>query len=343
MWRTGLSLGPARERVRVARVLAELPAIDEGLRTGALSYSKVRALTRVATPDNEGELVEIATYSTASQLERICRLYRSCTDERTAPEDLDDRRWVSSRATDDGMVRIQIQLCPDEAAKVMEAMREAAETRDAADGIVAMAEATLSGDAARAGRPPVEVVVHVDADGLHGHTAEGDGIPAEISRRLLCDCGVVPMLDDAAGRIIDVGRKKRTIPPALRRALDARDRCCRYPGCTNHRCDAHHVEHWIRGGETRLDNLLLLCRRHHRFMHEHGFRVELDAEGDATFYDPHDRLVPESGTLFPSVGSLDQLRERLRQGDVSVDAETNAPQWDGRPPQYEFIVNGLLG
>jgi hypothetical protein len=78
-------------------------------------------------------------------------------------------------------------------------------------------------------------------------------------------------------------------------------------------------------------------------LHEHGFRLELDANGDPTFYDPHDRLVPESGTLFPSVGSLDQLRDRLREGGVCVGPETNAPQWDGRPPQYEFIVNGLLG
>jgi|GEM_PF-6414197 len=121
-----------------------------------------------------------------------------------------------------------------------------------------MAEATLSGEGARAGKPPVEVMVHVDAASLRGHTDHGDGIPAEVCRRLLCDAGVVPSLQDDAGRIVDVGNKKRTIPAALRRALWARDGGCPFPGCTHTMCDAHHVKHWLQHGETRLDNLVLV-------------------------------------------------------------------------------------
>ena len=111
-------------------------------------------------------------------------------------------------------------------------------------------------------RPPVEVVVHVSAETLAGVTDQGDGLSAETSRRLLCDCGVVPMLEDGSGTTIDVGRKTRTIPAALRRALEARDGGCRFPGCGHRRfVDAHHIAHWIDGGTTDLCNTVLLCRR----------------------------------------------------------------------------------
>ena len=97
---------------------------------------------------------------------------------KVSPEDNEDLRWVTSRSTDEGMVRIQIQLPPEEAAAVLEAMKLSAESENRADGVVAMAEATLSGEGARAGKPPVEVMVHVDAASLNGHTDHGDGLPA---------------------------------------------------------------------------------------------------------------------------------------------------------------------
>ena len=148
-------------------------------------------------------------------------------------------RWLRVRDTNDGMVRIDIQLCPEEAARLLEALEISAETR--LEGLLAMAEATLRGD--RPDRPPVEVMVHVDAATLAGHCGQA-GIPAETSRRLLCDAGVVPVLEDATGTPLDVGRKTRTFSPALRRALAARDGGCRFPGCTNRRfVDGHHIIH----------------------------------------------------------------------------------------------------
>lgn len=171
-WRTGLSLGPAREKVRVAKKLGELPQIDEALRLGQLSYSKARALTRVASADTEAQLLDMAHHATASQLEKICRLYRAHAGPagRPAAEDAEDERWVRSRGTDEDMVRITIQLPADEAALVLEAMQISAGTHKPADGVVAMAEAALAGDGARVGKPPVEVMVHVDAATLAGHT-----------------------------------------------------------------------------------------------------------------------------------------------------------------------------
>ena len=87
-------------------------------------------------------------------------------------------------------------------------------------------------------------------------------------------CWPRAMHHDADGHVLDVGRKTRTIPPAIRRALSARDTRCRFPGCSARRCDAHHIDHWVDGGATSLDNLVLLCRRHHRLVHEGGFTLE---------------------------------------------------------------------
>ena len=126
-WRIGLELGAAREHVRVARALADLPLVDDALRRGQVSYSKVRALTRVATPDTEATLLEMARSSTASQLERICRGYRRAmrnwAGER--PEDEAAHRWVRERETEGGLVRFEVQLRPDEAAVVRRALEAA--------------------------------------------------------------------------------------------------------------------------------------------------------------------------------------------------------------------------
>ena len=122
----------------------------------------------------------------------------------------------------------------------------------------------------------------------------GSRLAAETARRLACDAGIVALLH-RGGRALDVGRKTRSIPPALRRALSARDRGCRFPGCDRARVDAHHIEHWARGGETSLENLVHLCRHHHGLVHEGGFAVERTSGGELGVPAPgrsHDRIVP---------------------------------------------------
>ncbi len=122
-WRVGLGLGVAREKVRVARCLGELPLIDDALRKGELSYSKVRAMTRVATPDNEQTLLDLALASTAAQLEKICRLYRPIQQGEVGDSEADDdRRWLRVRNTDDGMVRFTVSLHPEQAARLLAAV-----------------------------------------------------------------------------------------------------------------------------------------------------------------------------------------------------------------------------
>ena len=360
-WRVGLELGAAREHVRVARALADLPLIDDALRLGRVSYSKVRALTRVATPATEAALLDMACSSTASQLERICRSYRlafrNAADER--PEDEVERRWVRERETDAGLVRFELQLRPEEAAVVRRAlelaMSRAWTAADVsagtpppslrrADAFVAVAEGYVAGaTGSDPTRPPVEVVVHVDAaalaDASSGTLDDGTPLAPATTDRLLCDASVAEIVEDSRGNVLDVSRRRRTITTALRRALRLRDRGCRFPGCTNRHVDGHHVVPWSRGGATRLANLCSLCRRHHTHVHEYGFRVESDGAGGFRFFRPDGTNVEVSCTppvLRPS--PVDRLRAHHRAAGIAIDAQTGFPRWDGRPPDYDQIV-----
>jgi hypothetical protein len=130
-----------------------------------------------------------------------------------------------------------------------------------------------------------QLFVHLrrsDLDGKHGAVLEdGSVLSAETLRRLACDCSIVPVTVDDDGLPLDVGRKTRSIPPAIRRALRVRDRCCQFPGCDRDLfLDAHDVQSWAHGGETKLSNLLLLCTAHHRLLHEGEFRPEGGHEGE---------------------------------------------------------------
>jgi hypothetical protein len=138
-----------------------------------------------------------------------------------------------------------------------------------------------------------QVMLHVEAatlkeEGEPGLSELEDGtrVSAETSRRLACDAGVVSIARGPDGQVQGAGRRSRTVSPALRRALEARDRGCRFPGCGLRFTDAHHVRHWADGGETKLSNLVLLCRRHHRAVHEGGVQVCVDRDGQVVFFNP---------------------------------------------------------
>ena len=145
-----------------------------------------------------------------------------------------------------------------------------------------------------------QVVVHVDAAVLadpdqagQSVLEEGVRVSAETSRRLACDASRVVMRHDEEGRLLDVGARTRTIPPALRRALHHRDRDCRFPGCGGRFTQGHHIRHWAQGGPTTLSNLALLCRRHHRAVHEEGYEVAREPDGALCFRRPDGRVLPE--------------------------------------------------
>jgi hypothetical protein len=370
-WRIGLDAMTAREKVRVARALGVLPSIDEALRQGKLSYAKVRALTRVATTENEGRLLDLAFASTGAQLERICRSFRRVVAEQFPGDPtLDERRYVSERVLPSGMVRVEAVLHPDEAALVIKAIeaaragaraaRECEASEDVSaetparptvskpDALVQVAESFLAhGQASGAGGERYQIFVHLQQDPLapDGMLAatldDGTRVPAETFRRLACDASLVSVTHDAAGTPLDVGRRTRTIPPALRRALWSRDRGCRFPSCTNtHYVDAHHIDHWAHGGETRLDNLVLLCGTHHRLLHEGGIGVTRTASKRLEFRDGEGRVVDSVPEAVEVPGEAMAAIERwAAAANLRIDAETNLPAWDGSPVDYDAAVS----
>jgi hypothetical protein len=221
-----------------------------------------------------------------------------------------------------------------------------------ADALGLVAESALAGGLDPGTRGDrYQVVVHVDAEALpagseRGESALEDGqhVSAETSRRLACDAAKVVMTHGKDGSVLDVGRRTRTVPPALRRALAHRDRGCRFPGCGLKLCDAHHVEHWADGGATKLDNLVQLCRRHHRAVHEEGFSVELLEGGEARFRRPDGRPIEEAPALPPVEGdAVAALARRLAEREIEIEPADSLPSWPGGPVEIGWAVEWMRG
>ena len=234
------------------------------------------------------------------------------------------------------MVRLTIQVRPEEAATLTAAMESASDTGELVDGLMAMAEESARGD--KPHRPPAEVVVHIDANTMTGQLPDGSGVPTEVCERLLCDAGIVPVLEDEHGRTLDVGRKSRSVPAALRRALQMRDKGCGFPGCDHKRwLDAHHIRHWARGGETSLSNTILLCTAHHRLLHDGVVSMKVSDAGEFTFHDQQGReLAPAGAPPTP-----ERTLGGLRTVDEPITADCNVPLWDGWPIDYGAVVEDL--
>ena len=362
-WRCGLDIRSAREKVRVARALDSLPLISEAFARGEISYSKVRAITRIATPESERELLMFARHGTTQHLEKIVRGYRRCVPVEEA-EARHERRYVDWRYEEDGSVVIRARLAPEEGAVVIEAIRKLREEvsktnrlpdapgdgsakppRDRADALVEMARRELAGEKSSASSAErYTVMVHVDADVFGGREGacqleDGSALSSETLRRLTCDGASVAMTEDEQGSVLDVGRKTRTIPTSLRRALVSRDRGCRFPGCT---CkafvDGHHVTHWSNGGVTALGNLVLLCPFHHRLVHEGGLGVRVEDDGRFTFMRSDGRIIQTAAWSVEPDG----IEQQNGEFGLAIDERTVVPRWSGEYCDYGVAVEGLL-
>jgi Domain of unknown function (DUF222)/HNH endonuclease len=467
-----MEIGPAREKVRVARRLAGLPEVEQAFSTGELSYSKVRAISRVATQSNEGLLVKMAGRTSASHLEKLVGKYQpvdetglcsvevvdgaeggvfacdaggrgadassgdgaavaaaagedaaevggraAAVDEEALREHAREMYWFQDK---EGMWIIHAKLPPEQGqliVKMLEAVarpiqeerqdewKEKQKARmqavarhlmrrqrkrgdgglkDDQDDVVqaeikvgrsesgledgqtasAAAESVATGDRQSSNATPIagpaaapavipaavpvsveyqraeekisaesfsqfmnhvradafagvaehflassgkgvhsyqqleglkgaercQVVLHVDINTLreqraglcctHGkaHFEQKPWLSPQTARRLACDASLVTVLEDEQGRVLNVGRRSRTVPPSIRRALLEREGVCKYPGCHESKyCDAHHIEHWADGGETSLGNLVTLCKFHHRQLHRGSFEVRMES------------------------------------------------------------------
>ena len=354
-WRVGLDLGAARERVRVARALGTLPRLAEALARGELSYAKVRALTRVATPATEVRLLAVGRAGTAAQIERIVRGWRRVDRQ-------SEVRQATRQHAERGTVLVRGRLTPEVGALLIRALDAARETlyqrtratagvtapdpamapptraQQQADALALLAETALHHEI-DPGAPGerYQVVVHVDAAALadpeqpgQSVLEEGGHVSAETSRRLACDASRVVMRHDDEGRLLEVGARTRTIPPALRRALLHRDRSCRFPGCHARVGEGHHVRHWAQGGPTTLGNLILLCRRHHHAVHEEGYRVSRGPDGTLDFRRPDGRPLPEVPPTAPvPPDPIHALHAQHAALGLRLHARTACPRWLG--------------
>ena len=338
--RSRVDLHTAREKVRTARALAGLPLTRAAMAKGELSFCQVRELSRAATPDNEEDLLTMARGASVKQLERMMRAWKkgSLGDEDAREGERYESRTVSVFPDEDGGYALRGRLTAEQGAILMRALeaasdalfleqpslaqadeekhREAGQRR--ADGLVLLAERALEAgfgppvdeaevplSGSRAERYQVVLLVDpatLSAEGEPGRSELEDGtrVPRGTSRRLACDAGLVRVAQ-TDGTVLNVGRKTRIVPSRIRRALEIRDRGCRFPGCGLRFTDAHHVKHWVDGGATSLENCLLLCRHHHRLVHEGGWSIGWDDQRRPIFYDPRGHMHYEGRWQPPAI------------------------------------------
>jgi len=325
-WRCDVSMTTALEKVRVAHALKTLPGISGAFSPGELSYSKVRALTRVANRGNEDDLLVFALRSTAAHVAERCRELRCGSEDSidSAARAYAKRSLRIRRDLNRHTVTVTVELPLDTGELVEKALDKARDgevmaipdladtswsTRQA-DAFVNLMGSYLSDDNnGTHGNDNYLVTVHVDQSALAG--GEGrSAMPIDSVKRLCCDSHAVVITEDDKGEPLSIGRKSRTVPTAMQRALRARDiNCCTFPGCSNRRyLHCHHVKHWSNGGETSLDNLMLLCTRHHTLVHEGGFRIEKDFQDRWTYLRPDGIALPRFG--YHSRDMIDEVFSR---------------------------------
>ena len=439
----GLNEVVAREKVRVARALSDLPLIDEAFRLGKLSYSKVRAITRIGTPNNQDFLLMIAEYGTASHIEHLARKYRLC--QRLDAEVDPDELWKKDRAfyyriDEDGMYLFEGRLPAEEGAVIIKAidmMRKAirrergddpeqvqarimaqraqqqddqgesqsrtdiqseprsqkdqphiqsqsqphcqhstgnenasqnvsAETfiqdinppdilDDQASALTQLAEHYL--ETANKSSPHTslsekyQVLLHINANEAHidhqinqgdiCHVENNKFLSREVARQLACDTHMRVVLEDDDGKVLNIGRKSRTIPRAIAHALNIRDGGCRYPGCTQHFwTDAHHVRHWAAGGETKLENLITLCRFHHTQLHKDVYEIQVKDQDFVFINQDKEEILRSIHPQFPVVEADDRVQSMLNdQAHIGIDASTAETKWRGDEMDIQMALH----
>jgi hypothetical protein len=404
-WQCGIGAVAAREKVRVARALGEVPKISASFEKGEISYSKVRAMTRIATLENEEVLLNIALHGTAAHMERLVRQYRRVErlEDAWLANEQHRLRFLNYRYDDDGSMLLEARLPPEVGALLKTAIESAEETlfrqeREAekeappeetstndalpnedapiedppeegsttlqnivsaetssdrypdadadaeceedsagarrADALALLAERYV-GEAAKETESSDRylVTVHIDQAALsekpektdregkawktesssgdslarlevsddtlarisRSEIEDGPSLAAATARRLACDGPLVGIVEGDDGEPLSVGRRTRAIPPAVKRALASRDGGCRFPSCNRTRfTEGHHIEHWADGGETKLTNLITLCRFHHRLLHEGGFGLRVTDDGLFVFSRPDGTRIAEA-------------------------------------------------
>ncbi len=363
-FKCGIGMNAAREKVRVAHALAKLPKISEAMANGTLSYSKVRAMTRIANETNQDYLLMIAEHGTAHHVEKLVSKFRTAKrlqDAEIANEQHNNRE-VTHYYDHDGCLVIKARLPAEQGALIVKALEMAMDKDFAesespaddeeptpiaarrADALAEIAETYMNNNESSGSTADrYQVVVHVAGD--ESSIEDGPHVTAETSRRIACDSSIVAIREDQQGEPMSIGRRSRSIPPPMRRALRARDQGCRFPGCTNTRfVDGHHIKHWADGGETSLDNLVMLCRHHHHLVHEGGFICEKSSDGSIHFRTPQEQPLALSPEM-PGVAAHDDVQQWFDREffEANIDSESCTARWyAGERMDWNAAVGSLL-
>ena len=300
--RLGVSESTGRAWSHVAARLADLPHLAQGLRVGAISFDKVRAVADIATPETDAAFLRKAESCSVRQLVDVARDAQGVSDSQGKSEQ--EARYLRFN---DGRRTVTAQLPAEDYAMVRERLRKLAEDvpndgetpydQRLCDAFVRLCAGTSGSTSSVRGADPYFVVVHTDLSFLQG----GKGV-AEIERlgllskdalRLIsCDATVALAIDDAFGHTMMEGFSKRLATDSQRREIWRRDRHCRFPGCSNVVfTKVHHIVHWGDKGPTDLPNLVLLCDHHHHRIHSGGWRMSGNANGILRFCGPSGRIM----------------------------------------------------
>jgi HNH endonuclease/uncharacterized protein DUF222 len=320
-WKCQMSSGTAREHVRVARALRDLPVIRGEFGAGRLSYAKVRALTRIASAETEAGLAELAGPMTGNQLERFARAHRQVSTVDDAGSRV--RRRLAWRFEEDGSLSGTFHLPPLAGAVLLKALRAAVSDSDPQEEHEARVSAETR--AAVPGDP---------ADPARCHVEDGPAVSVTTAQMIGCSASWSWMLHDSAGKLLDLGRRRRRPNAALRRAARERDTCrCRFPGCESRRVDLHHIQYWSNGGRTSLDNLISLCKYHHMLVHDRGYLIAAARDGTFAFYRPDGTAVPASPPLPEPSGMIGDCH------DADIDPDTIIPPWYGERLDLDYAIH----
>jgi hypothetical protein len=314
----------AHEWVEAARALKDLPHLAAAYGDGTLSWDKTRAVAVVATPETDAALTAEARDTDAMRLESAARRAKGVSLHE-AQRRHQARFFAMRRSRTEGGVKLSGYLPDVDGEILIKAIELLAEDvpKDpdtglyppidvrCADALVELAAGQLGTEQRDHGERAL-VVAHVDVTpaGSHPHDTPVYELESEIviapetADRLMCDAVIKPVFENEGQRVGD-GRRSRPVTPRLRRQIKERDRFCRFPGCTRMRVtDCHHMVHRSKGGPTEPDNLALLCRFHHRKMHEGGWTMRGDPDDVVEFVKPNGEVL---------ISEMPKLSDDLRQ------------------------------
>ncbi len=356
-WQLGLDARTAREKLRVAHALTVSPLISQQMRLGRLSYSKVRAITRIVEPANEKGLVDIALAGTTAHVERVVAGYR-----RALPPDndaSDEVQWLKRglhvRHNVERTITLTITLPAPVGMEVLAAIdhltpragvqpdgeRPTLAARRA-DAVVAMAGAVLAAtdDQLTTNRPRYLVHLHTSDDQQEAHPDGRDdtmvvGVSDETAERLCCDADQETVTHDHNDQVVAVSDRSSVIRGRLRRLVQLRDRTCRVPGCDHRaRREIHHLHHRGNGGTDHIDNLLLVCAYHHHRLHEGQWHAQPLPDGTIEFTLPNGRTLP--ATVVTPDGHADNVHGHDRH------AADGRCQWQGDRLDLDWTLMTLF-